>query len=255
MDITVPPEVEELAARTQEFIRDVVIPVEEQVGGSVHAAPDDLRRSLQKQASEAGLLAPHVPKEWGGCGLDVRGQSVVFEEAGYSLLGPLALNCSAPDEGNMHLLEVVASEEQKEKYLRPLATRRDPVLLRDDRAGARRRFRPVDAVDDRDQGRRRLAHRRPEVVHQRRARRGLRDLHGPHERHRWATAAARRCSSSTPTTRACAVKRDIETLDRGLFGGHSEVIFDGCRVGPGGNPRRGRPWLRVRPGDGWPRPG
>ena len=61
-----------------------------------------------------------MPTEWGGCGLDVRGQSVVFEEAGYSLLGPLALNCSAPDEGNMHLLEVVASEEQKEKYLRPL---------------------------------------------------------------------------------------------------------------------------------------
>ena len=121
MDITVPPEVGELARRTREFIRDVVIPVEEEVGGSVHAAPDELRRSLQKQAEQAGLLAPHVPTEWGGCGLDVRGQSVVFEEAGYSLLGPLALNCSAPDEGNMHLLEVVASEEQKEKYLRPLA--------------------------------------------------------------------------------------------------------------------------------------
>ncbi len=45
----------------------------------------------------------------------------MFEEAGYSLLGPLALNCSAPDEGNMHLLEVVASPEQQERYLRPLA--------------------------------------------------------------------------------------------------------------------------------------
>ena len=121
MDNTVPPEVEELAARTREFIRDVVIPVEQQVAGVMHDAPDDLRRSLQKQARDAGLLAPHVPKEWGGCGLDVRGQSVVFEAAGYSLLGPLALNCSAPDEGNMHLLEVVASEEQKQKYLRPLA--------------------------------------------------------------------------------------------------------------------------------------
>src|SRR5260370_5964920 len=123
MDITVPPEVEELAGRTREFIRDVVITVEDEVGGSVNAATDELRRSLQKQASQAGLLAPHVPKEWGGCGLDVRGQSVVFEEAGYSLLGPLALNCSAPDEGNMHLLEVVASDEQKEEYLRPPSLR------------------------------------------------------------------------------------------------------------------------------------
>ena len=58
---------------------------------------------------------------FGGLGLDVRGQAPVFEEAGYSLLGPLALNCSAPDEGNMHLLEAVASPQQQERYLRPLA--------------------------------------------------------------------------------------------------------------------------------------
>jgi acyl-CoA dehydrogenase len=61
-----------------------------------------------------------MPKEWGGLELDMREMCVVFEEAGRSMIGPLALNCSAPDEGNMHLLEVVASEEQKEKYLRPL---------------------------------------------------------------------------------------------------------------------------------------
>ena len=66
MDNTVPPDVGELAARTSEFIRDVVIPVELQVAGVMHDAPDDLRRSLQKQARDAGLLAPHVPKEWGG---------------------------------------------------------------------------------------------------------------------------------------------------------------------------------------------
>jgi acyl-CoA dehydrogenase len=45
----------------------------------------------------------------------------VFEEAGYSPLGPVALNIFAPDEGNMHLLEVVATPEQKERWLRPLA--------------------------------------------------------------------------------------------------------------------------------------
>ena len=54
-------------------------------------------------------------------GLDMRSMAVVFEAAGYSLLGPQALNCAAPDEGNMHLLEVVASEAQKAGWLRPLA--------------------------------------------------------------------------------------------------------------------------------------
>ncbi len=66
MDNTVPPEVEELAARTTAFVRDVVIPVELQVAGVMHDAPDDLRRSLQKQARDAGLLAPHVCRRSGG---------------------------------------------------------------------------------------------------------------------------------------------------------------------------------------------
>jgi hypothetical protein len=45
----------------------------------------------------------------------------VFEEAGWSLFGPLALNIAAPDEGNMHMLEIIATDEQKDRYLRPLA--------------------------------------------------------------------------------------------------------------------------------------
>src|SRR6185436_2667231 len=43
-----------------------------------------------------------------------------FEQAGRSFLGPLALHCSAPDEGNMHLLAHHANDEQRERYLRPL---------------------------------------------------------------------------------------------------------------------------------------
>jgi acyl-CoA dehydrogenase len=45
----------------------------------------------------------------------------VFEAAGRSLIGPLAFNCSAPDEGNMHLLHLFANPEQSERYLKPLA--------------------------------------------------------------------------------------------------------------------------------------
>jgi acyl-CoA dehydrogenase len=49
------------------------------------------------------------------------GRAIAFEETGYSPLGPVALNVFAPDEGNMHLLEVVATSEHKERWLRPLA--------------------------------------------------------------------------------------------------------------------------------------
>ena len=110
-----------IAERVRAFVREVVIPAEPRDAASEHGPAPELREELQAAARAAGLFAPHVGSEFGGLGLDVRGQALVFEEAGYSLLGPLALNCSAPDEGNMHLLEAVASTEQKERYLRPLA--------------------------------------------------------------------------------------------------------------------------------------
>src|SRR5262249_46246915 len=53
-------------------------------------------------------------------GLDHRSMAVVFEEAGYSLLGPLSLNIQAPDEGNTNLLAQVATAEQQERWLAPL---------------------------------------------------------------------------------------------------------------------------------------
>ena len=121
IDLTPDPHVAELAARTAAFVRAVVAPEEERYAGVVGAGGEELRTGLQQAAREAGVFAPHVSREYGGQGLDMRGRALVFEEAGWSLFGPLALNIAAPDEGNMHLLEAVATPEQKERYLRPLA--------------------------------------------------------------------------------------------------------------------------------------
>ncbi len=118
-DFSLSPELVDLRDRTTAFIRDEVIPQERFVAEH-DGLPADRLEALRQKARDAGLYAPHVEREWGGLGLDMRSMSVVFEAAGQSLLGPLALNCSAPDEGNMHLMELVASLEQKEKYLRPL---------------------------------------------------------------------------------------------------------------------------------------
>ena len=107
-----------LAAHTREFVETVCVPAEERLEGHVDPA---LRQELQTAARDAGVFAPQVAQEFGGHGLDIRGWSVVFEAAGYSLLGPQALNCAAPDEGNMHLLSLVATKEQQAQYLQPLA--------------------------------------------------------------------------------------------------------------------------------------
>jgi len=121
IDFTIPDEVAAVRDRTRAFIADVVIPYESDDRQDSHGPSQELVNELQAHAAEAGLLSPHVAEEYGGLGLDHRGRAVVFEEAGYSTLGSLALNVSAPDEGTAHMFEHVADDSQKEQWLRPHA--------------------------------------------------------------------------------------------------------------------------------------
>lgn len=121
MDFSLGAELSELQERTREFIAREIIPMEGDRRCTPHGPDEALRAELVARGRAAGLLSSHVPKEWGGLGLDHRGKAIVFEEAGYSPLGPVAMNIHAPDEGNMHLLERVATPAQKERWLRPLA--------------------------------------------------------------------------------------------------------------------------------------
>ena len=161
-------------------------------------------RSCRRRRAPPGLFAPHVGTAFGGLGLDVRGQAPVFEEAGYSLLGPLALNCSAPDEGNMHLLEAVASPRAAGALPAAAGRRRGALGVRHDRAGARRGLRSDDAADDRAARRRRLGDRRAQAPDHRR--RGLRvlHLHGAHRRRDPPRRGRDDVPRADATTRACA---------------------------------------------------
>ena len=100
------------------FIDEVVIPREAAI--SVGGVDDALRIDLQQRAQAAGIWAPQACVEFGGGGFSFEEAAVLLEEAGRSLLGPLALNCTAPDEGNIHMLSAIATPEQKQRYLRPL---------------------------------------------------------------------------------------------------------------------------------------
>lgn len=120
-DLAQSAEVLDLVERTTAFVRHDVLPIEDAANGDIQAAGgDDLRRRLQASARERGLLSPHAPVEYGGLGLSMVERAPVFEAAGHSLFGPLALNIAAPDEGNVHLLSHVATAEQREQFLRPL---------------------------------------------------------------------------------------------------------------------------------------
>jgi alkylation response protein AidB-like acyl-CoA dehydrogenase len=118
IDFEVPAELEDVRRRVAEFVRDEVLPVEPDVDDSSF---DAVLTDLRKKARDAGLWTPHVPPDWGGMGLGALGMALVSQELGVSGLASLALNVMAPDEGNMHLLLEAGTEDQKRRYLEPLA--------------------------------------------------------------------------------------------------------------------------------------
>jgi alkylation response protein AidB-like acyl-CoA dehydrogenase len=121
ISFSIPDELAALQSRVRAFVAEQVIPLESDPRQGAHGPHEDLCRELMGRARAAGLLSPHVAPEYGGLGLSHLGRAIVFEEAGYSMLGPVALNLFAPDEGNMHLLEAVATSAQKARWLRPMA--------------------------------------------------------------------------------------------------------------------------------------
>jgi len=117
-DFSLSPHVEDQRQRIAQFVAREVIPHEQ--GVFRDGLTDDLRVELQSRAKVSGVFAPQAPEAWGGGGFRFDESAVLLEEAGYSLLGPLALNCSAPDEGNIHLIHLTGTTEQQERWLRPL---------------------------------------------------------------------------------------------------------------------------------------
>jgi acyl-CoA dehydrogenase len=120
IDFALPDEHLKLARKTEQFIKEEIVPLERDPRQGPHGPAEALRLEMVQRARLAGLLSPHGPKEYGGLGLDHRGMAVVFEAAGWSTLGPLALNIQAPDEGNTNLLDKVATPAQKARWLAPL---------------------------------------------------------------------------------------------------------------------------------------
>lgn len=123
LDFSLGSELAALRDRVARFVREVAIPAESR-DRPEHGLDEKLRAELQAKAREWGLFGPQISAELGGLGFDHRGSAVILEEAGYSLLGPQALHCAAPDEGNIHMLDVIANPEQRERYLVPLAAGR-----------------------------------------------------------------------------------------------------------------------------------
>ena len=122
MDFTLPPAIEEARRRARQFVEDEVLPVENDPANYDDHENITLAalRPLRAKAKAAGLWAPQMPTERGGMGLPTIGMAAVYEEMNRSIFGPVAINCAAPDDGNMFVLNRIGTKEQKTKWLQPI---------------------------------------------------------------------------------------------------------------------------------------
>jgi alkylation response protein AidB-like acyl-CoA dehydrogenase len=121
MDFSLPRETQALLARFSEFLQREVYPLELAFLNQPYFSIEPELNKVRARVKAEGLWAPQIPKAWGGMGLSLMQFALVSEVLGQSPLGHLMFGCQAPDAGNMEVLIRHGSDEQKERYLRPLA--------------------------------------------------------------------------------------------------------------------------------------
>jgi acyl-CoA dehydrogenase len=122
MDFSLGAELQKARERFRKFAREELLPLDltpESYDEHDNIRPE-LLEAMRQKAKEWGVWAPQMPVARGGQGLPVTAMAACYEELNYSLFGPVVCNCAAPDDGNMIVLEKVATPEQKERWLQPI---------------------------------------------------------------------------------------------------------------------------------------
>lgn len=230
IDFAVPPALAALAARVRAFVADEIVPYERDPRLTHHGPTDALRAELVGKARAAGLLTIQAPKALGGMGLSHVEQALVFEAAGWSTLGPIAMNCAAPDEGNMFLLSRIARPDQVERFLLPMirGERRSVFAMTEpDGAGSDPGQLKTEAVFDGEAysitGRKWLITGAEGAKTWIIMARVADNPHGP------SGPTLFLCEGGTP---GIVIERRMNSMDRNYVEGHAVVRFEGLRLPP-----------------------
>jgi acyl-CoA dehydrogenase len=124
MDFAYSPKVRELQQKLQDFMVAYIYPNEEtffaQIAEGDRWQPVQIIEDLKPKARAAGLWNLFLPESDHGAGLTNLEYAPLCEIMGRSVMASEVFNCSAPDTGNMEVLARYGTEEQKEKWLKPL---------------------------------------------------------------------------------------------------------------------------------------
>ncbi len=127
---TLDNEINEIRLATAEIVNQEILPLEGRLWGwlsdsanapnEVVAEGKALRRQIQEKVKEAGLWAPHLPREFGGMGLSFLQHAYMNEVLAYSPGAASLFGVVAPNSGNQKILVKYGTPEQHEKWLQPL---------------------------------------------------------------------------------------------------------------------------------------
>jgi acyl-CoA dehydrogenase len=121
--------VNQIRLLTAEIVNQEILPNENKLwvwrrDGSVdesqRRSSRELREKIQEKVKKAGLWAPHLPEEYGGCGLSFLEHAYMNEVLAYSVGAASLFGVVAPNSGNQTILLKYGTEQQKKKWLIPL---------------------------------------------------------------------------------------------------------------------------------------
>ena len=106
--------------RVRSFMESDVYPIESHAGRKEFYSMLPVLEEKRQKVRDLGLWTPQVSEEWGGLGLTLAEFGQVSEVLGRSPYGLFIFNCNAPDAGNIEVLTTQGTEQQQERFLRPL---------------------------------------------------------------------------------------------------------------------------------------
>ena len=121
MDFEISSIVEDLRSRIGRFVEAEILPLEaDRTSYDEHGNINiTLLNKVRAKAKTEGLWNLQLPRP-GGPAIGRVGMAVCYEEMNRSIFGPVCFNSAAPDDGNMMLLDAIATPEQKQKWLKPI---------------------------------------------------------------------------------------------------------------------------------------
>ena len=121
MNFAIPEKMQEPLEVASAIIADHVLPLEAEALADGGLETPTALLAVRDIVRSKGLWAPQLPTEVGGMGLSVLEFGLMSEVLGRTPLGHYAFGCQAPDAGNMEILHQFGTDEQKERFLTPLA--------------------------------------------------------------------------------------------------------------------------------------